>query len=192
MKNRKNLGCLIKGNKERGAWAELYFMALAAGHGLRVSNPYGGFASYDVGVEGGAGPILRIQVKCTFFHHPRGGYGIDLKGPGSRGYPPGSVDFFALYVGPNDDWYIVPYAVVGMRYANLHFTPGSKRRRKYGKYLEAWHLLLTATKKPGDGQIEIRACCEIAQPGGVHDWKEKTTAKYESRVRKMFRGLFQK
>ena len=33
MKNRKNLGCRIKGAKERGAWAELYFMALAASQG---------------------------------------------------------------------------------------------------------------------------------------------------------------
>jgi len=28
MKNRKNLACRIKGTKERGAWAEFYFMVL--------------------------------------------------------------------------------------------------------------------------------------------------------------------
>jgi hypothetical protein len=33
MKKRKNLGCLIKGKKERGAWAELYFMVLAMSQG---------------------------------------------------------------------------------------------------------------------------------------------------------------
>jgi hypothetical protein len=50
------------------------------------------------------------------------------------------VDFFALYIIPTDDWYIVPYAEIGKRYATPHFTPGS-RRPKYGQYLEAWHSL---------------------------------------------------
>jgi hypothetical protein len=49
MKNRKNLGRRIKGTRERGAWAEMYFMVLAMGQGLRVSSPYGGLAPYDVG-----------------------------------------------------------------------------------------------------------------------------------------------
>jgi hypothetical protein len=65
MKNRKNLGCRIQGTKERGAWAELYFMVLVMSQGLRVSSPYGGLGPYDVGVESGIGRILRVQVKCT-------------------------------------------------------------------------------------------------------------------------------
>ena len=60
----KNSGGGIKGCKERGEWAELCFMARAAGHGLRVSKPYGDSASYDVGVEwvapGREGRILRV------------------------------------------------------------------------------------------------------------------------------------
>src|SRR5580700_10023281 len=80
MKNRKNLGCLIKGSKERGAWAELYFMVLAMSQGLRVSSPYGGFGPYDVGVEGATGPILRVQVKCTVFRVGKG-YSINCFGP---------------------------------------------------------------------------------------------------------------
>jgi hypothetical protein len=39
MKNRKNLGCRIKGAKERGAWAEPYFMALAASQGAESVEP---------------------------------------------------------------------------------------------------------------------------------------------------------
>jgi len=57
MKNRKNLGCRIKGRRERGAWAELYFMVLAMGQGLKVSSPYGGYGPYDVGVEGTTDPF---------------------------------------------------------------------------------------------------------------------------------------
>jgi hypothetical protein len=36
MKHRKNLGLRIKDRKERGIWAELYFIALAAGYGLKI------------------------------------------------------------------------------------------------------------------------------------------------------------
>ena len=50
--------------KQQGEWAELCFMARAAGLGLRVSKPYGDSASYDVGVECD-GRILRVQVKST-------------------------------------------------------------------------------------------------------------------------------
>jgi PD-(D/E)XK endonuclease len=73
MKNRKNLGVLIKGTKERGAWAELYFMVMAMSQGLKVSSPYGGLGPYDVGVENG-GPILRVQVKCTLYQCSKGCY----------------------------------------------------------------------------------------------------------------------
>src|SRR5580700_25993 len=96
MKHRK-ITCRIKDYRERGAWAELYFMVLAMSYGLKVSSPYGGFGPYDVGVEDGTGPILRVQVKCTSFLHPKGGYGFDLKGPGGRGYLPDSGFFRALY-----------------------------------------------------------------------------------------------
>jgi hypothetical protein len=181
MKNRKNLGCRIKDPKERGAWAELYFMALAAGQGLKVSSPYGGFASYDVGLET-TGPILRVQVKCTLCRHPKGGYSVNIRGPKYRGYPRGTVDFFALYIIPTDDWYIIPYAVIGKRYATLHFTPASKRQ-KHGKYREAWHLLLEASKGPGRASLEIQASCE---PKTV----ERTKGIRESTVRRMFQTLF--
>src|SRR5208282_407670 len=67
MKHREIRGCRIKGASERGAWAELYFMVLAMTYGLKVSSPYGGLGPYDVGVENGSGPILRVQVKCTLY-----------------------------------------------------------------------------------------------------------------------------
>jgi hypothetical protein len=183
MKNRKNLGCRIKDPKERGAWAELYFMALAASQGLKVSSPYGGFASYDVGVED-TGPILRVQVKCTMCKHPKGGYSLNIRGPRYRGYPRGTVDFFALYIIPTDDWYIMPYKVIGKRYATLHFTPDSNRQ-KYGKYQEAWCLLLNATQRRGGGPLEIRACCEEADAAQSPREAIRTSA-----VRKMFWGVF--
>jgi hypothetical protein len=188
MKHRKIRGGRIKGAKERGAWAELYFMVLAMSYGLKVSSPYGGLGPYDVGVESCIGPVLRVQVKCTLFECRKGSYRVAIhmrNGVGGlHGYVPGTVDFFALYVVPTDDWYIIPYAVVGNRKANVTFNP-SMKKQKYGKYREAWHLLLDACKGGTQGPIDIQACC---------DEEEAATGAREvmgrAAVRKMFRGVF--
>ena len=189
MKHRKIRGGRIKGAKERGAWAELYFMVLAMTYGLKVSSPYGGFGPYDVGVESGIGPVLRVQVKCTFFECRTGSYRLSIRmrngarGRGLHGYVPGTVDFFALYVVPTDDWYIIPYAVVGNRKASLNFKPGMKKQ-KYGKYREAWHLLLDARKGGTQGPIDIQACCDDGDAAqGVRGVRERAA------IRKMFRGV---
>lgn len=68
MENRKRMGGRIKGCKERGEWAEMYFMMLALEHGLKVSKPYGESGRYDAGVEGrgrvqrGAGEVDDLQA----------------------------------------------------------------------------------------------------------------------------------
>lgn len=182
MKKRKNLGCLIKGTKERGAWAELYFMVMAMSQGLNVSSPYGGLGPYDVGVENG-GPILRVQVKCTLYQCSKGCYcmSVNVKdgSRGRRGYARGTVDFFAIYIIPTDDWYILPYEVVGDRDANLFFRPGVKGQ-KYDEYREAWDLLLNAADGPQGGPVEIHAC----QEGGAERMRAGA-------VRKMFQRVFQ-
>jgi hypothetical protein len=136
-------------------------MVLAMTYGLKVSSPYGGFGPYDVGVESGIGPVLRVQVKCTLFECRKGSYRIAIQmKSGAKGrhlYPPGTVDFFALYVVPTDDWYIIPYAMVRNRKANVYLKP-SMKKQKYGKYREAWHLLLDASKGGTQGPIDLQAC----------------------------------
>lgn len=52
--------CAISGCKQRGEWAELCFMARAAGRGLSVTRPHGDSASYDVGIEHN-GRYVRVQ-----------------------------------------------------------------------------------------------------------------------------------
>ena len=131
-------GSAIKNCKERGEWAELCFMAKAAGHGLRVSKPYGDSASYDVGVERER-RILRVQVKSTLYRR-RGieSYSLNVHGPRRQRYKTGAVDFFAVYLIPRDTWYILPFKEVGGNFS-LHFTPGA-RRGKWERYREAWEL----------------------------------------------------
>jgi hypothetical protein len=157
---RKSRGNLIKGCKERGEWAELCFMARAAGEGLKVSKPYGDSASYDVGVEfvagKGEGKILRVQVKSTIYGRRNGEYSLNVMGPGRERYPSGVVDFFAVYLIPIDAWYIIPFEVMGRTNCSLHFTPASKRH-KYASYREAWHLL---RGEDGTERKQVRAAAQ--------------------------------
>jgi PD-(D/E)XK nuclease superfamily protein len=138
----------IKGCKERGEWAELCFMARAKGLGMGVLKPYGDSGRYDVAVESG-GPISRVQVKSTIYCRRGGEYSLNVMGPGRKRYRRGTVDFFAVWVIPIGEWYIIPYEAMGKR-LTMHFTPGSKRS-KWMKYREAWDLLRV---------IEIQACVD--------------------------------
>ncbi len=136
---------VIKNPKERGEWAELQFMAKAAGQGLRVARAWGDSARYDVVVESG-GRLLRVQVKSTVCRskssrlsyvcavHP------NLK---TQPYRRWEFDFVAAYVIPEDVWYIIPSrAVVKGNMGMIVLTPGNARH-KYKRYKEAWHLLKT-------------------------------------------------
>jgi PD-(D/E)XK endonuclease len=138
----------IAGCKERGEWAELWFMALAWGMGFGVLKPYGDSAQYDVAVECG-GRILRVQVKSTIYCRRGGEYSLNVMGPGRKKYAAGTVDFFAVWVIPMGEWYIIPYEAMGER-LTLHFTAGSKRS-KWGRYREAWDLMRV---------VEIQACAD--------------------------------
>ena len=137
-------GGRLAGCKERGEWAELYFMMQAAGRGLKVSRPFSWVGRYDVGVEnpteGHQATVLRVQVKSTIYKRRNGEYSLNVMGPRRQKYDPGTVDYFAILLIPIDDWYIIPFEVMGRTNSSIHFTPKGKRQ-KYGEYREAWHLL---------------------------------------------------
>jgi hypothetical protein len=158
-------GGKLPGCKERGEWAELYFMMMAAGLGMKVSKPFGESGRYDVGVEGNPrgseggenqGRVLRVQVKSTVYRRRGEGYSLNVMGPRRKKYVPGTVDYFAVLLIPIDCWYIIPFEVMGRTNCSLHFTPRSERQ-KYGPYREAWHLL----KETG---LTIQACCDEEWP----------------------------
>jgi hypothetical protein len=95
---------------------------------------------------------MRVQVKSTIYKRRNGEYSLNVMGPRRKKYAPGTVDFFAVLLIPIDDWYIIPFEVMGRKNSSLHFTPGSKRQ-KYGEYWEAWHLL----RQTG---LTIQACVD--------------------------------
>jgi hypothetical protein len=152
---KKNNSKWVKGCKERGEWAELCFMARAAGMGMSVSKPHGDSRRYDVLVETGR-RIVRVQVKSTIYRRRGKEYSLNVMGPGRKRYAEGSVDFFAVYLIPEEEWYIIPYSAVGKR-LTLHFTPGSKRAR-WERYREAWEELRG---------VEIQACVDPEFEGEV-------------------------
>lgn len=127
---------VLNGRKEQGEWAELVFMARAVERGLAVSKPHGDSQSYDVGVEY-EGRFSRVQVKSTTFQR-KGSYTCNVIGAGRQKYPPGKLDFFALYLVPIDLWYIVPFEVAEGN-LSLNLTP--RKGRKFSQYMEAWELL---------------------------------------------------
>jgi hypothetical protein len=144
-------GGKLQGCKERGEWAEMYFLMQAAGRGMKVLRPYGQTGVYDVGVDA-VGRLRRVQVKSTIYRRRNGEYSLNIMGPGRKMYAVGTVDFFAVLLIPVDAWYIIPYEVIGSSNCSLHFTPRAKRQ-KYGEYLEAWELL----RRTG---LTIMACGE--------------------------------
>lgn len=123
-------------------------MARAKGLGMGVLKPFGESGRYDVAVENG-GPIHRVQVKSTIYRRRGDEYSLNVLGPGRKRYKKGTVDFFAVWVIPLGEWYIIPYAALGKN-LTLHFTPGSKRA-KWARYREAWDLLRV---------LEIQACVD--------------------------------
>ena len=95
----RRAGAKLKNPKERGEWAELYFMMMAAGQGMKVSKPFGESGKYDVGVENQK-RVLRVQVKSIAYTERNDEYRLRLMGrdPVRQRYPPGTVDFFAVLI----------------------------------------------------------------------------------------------
>lgn len=111
-------------------------MARAAEQGLQVTKPWGETARYDFGVEDG-GRFVRVQVKSTMFKD-RGGYSCSVRG--SCGvYQEDVFDLVAVYVIPEDLWYIIPAEKIRGQ-GSVAIYPKLKRS-KYDCYKEAWHLL---------------------------------------------------
>ena len=64
---------------------------------------------------------------------------LKVLGPGHPSLRAETVDFIAVYLLPEDTWYIIPLKEIEA-HSTLHFTLGG-RRQKYEKYKEAWELL---------------------------------------------------
>lgn len=127
----------IRDGKKRGEWVELQFMARAQAHGLSVAKPWGDSSGYDFIVEHD-GHFQRVQVKSTS-RPSRNGYSCNTThGRRNLPYTRMDTDWFAILVIPVELWYIVPVGSVST--SSMCLNPQLPRSR-YGRYMEAWHLL---------------------------------------------------
>jgi hypothetical protein len=128
---------LFESYKRRGEWVELLFMTVASGRAFNVAKPWGEAPRYDVALELD-GRFYRVQVKSTDMWLGTC-YLCQLHAFGRRAYTPKEIDFYAIYVLPEDVWYIFPVkALAGKR--TIALTPHLKGH-KYERYMEAWPLL---------------------------------------------------
>ena len=147
MKQRKPR--IIKDKKKRGEWAESVFMARASEHGLPVSRPWGEMSSYDF-VIGKTGRFVSVQVKSTICQSGTG-YDCTVRG-GHKAYAPGSFDFVAAYVVPEDAWYIIPAKLIQGK-KSIRLYP-KLQTAKYEEYREEWRLLREASEVSSEGSVE--------------------------------------
>ena len=56
-------------------------------------------------------------------------------------YLPGEIDFFAVYIIPEDTWYIIPLAATRGKTSLLFRRRRDPKPGLYDAYREAWHLL---------------------------------------------------
>jgi hypothetical protein len=80
-------------------------------------------------------------VKSTASTSGYKGYVCSFIQTGTPPYRREQVDFFAIYVIPEEVWYIIPSEVATRQKYNILLAP-QRKKQKYTPYIEAWHLLL--------------------------------------------------
>lgn len=132
--------------KQRGEWVELLFMAAAAVHGYHVLKPWGDSREYDIAIEH-AGGVTRVQVKSS---SARNGTGYLCQFRRNylvhKPYSLDEVDVFAMYVIPEDTWYLIPATLIltpprKLAVTLCPVTALRKNRYRFEQYREAWGLL---------------------------------------------------
>jgi len=127
--------------KRRGEWVELLFAAKAVSLGFTVVKPWGDTSRYDFALEK-SGIFLRVQVKSTYnLTTDKTSYQckLDIQGIPYH-YHSGNVDFLAIYIIPEDVWYILPVQLTEHIRSAITLAPNIKGH-KYEPSKEAWHLL---------------------------------------------------
>jgi len=133
----------INTRKREGELAEMAFAHKAASLGFSVSKPYGDSERFDFIVSWNR-RLYRVQVKSTHIAPTRGVYkvGAHCCWGGRDIYTKDEIDFIAVYVVPENAWYLIPIeATRGRKRLCLHPNVPHRACYKYEKYREAWGLM---------------------------------------------------
>lgn len=125
-------------SKRRGEAVEAAFLAKTSSLRLVVCTPWGDSERYDSIVDHGTG-FWRVQVKGKSTQWGSN-YTVVIENNRGRAYTRDEIDFFVIYIVPENVWYVVPIEVAEGR-QSLSFSPSSRRNPQYEKYREAWCLL---------------------------------------------------
>jgi PD-(D/E)XK endonuclease len=127
---------------KQGELGEAAFLHKATSLGFALALPYGHVRPYDFIVESGRN-LWRVQVK-TVAYVRAGLYYTSIRRRNHRkmeSYTESEIDFVAVYIVPEETWYILPVREVVERRALLFRPKGYPHSDIYAHYREAWQLL---------------------------------------------------
>ena len=132
-----------QGPKKKGELAEMAFIYKAESLGFDVAKPYGDSNRYDFVVRSGQ-RFWKVQVKATGFI-AFGNYRVHAERI-QRGraipYTADEIDFLAVYIIPEDTWFIIPVrAFTPSQESSTSIPAGTPDGGRYEKYREAWWLM---------------------------------------------------
>ncbi len=130
--------------KEQGNIVELKFMAKAMGLGIAVSLPFGDNQPYDCITDRNG--LSRVQIKSSsrIDRSSRlNAYNV-LVSHGSNNkikYTEDDCDIIAIYIIPQDSWYIIPIDFIAGKTVKLYPHVDNEKEYKYEIWREKWNLL---------------------------------------------------
>lgn len=129
--------------KELGELAEQALCAYLSRIRIPSARFHGEFLPFDVVTVTAKYKLLKVQVKCTTCQR-KSVYSLRLQRTGKL-YQPGDFDFLAVFVLPEEAWYVIPARALGQRRTNLYFDPGGIVRRKrkvsFERFRDQWDYL---------------------------------------------------
>ena len=139
----------MRNTKSIGDLAELAFTYQAMLRGCVVSIPVGDNARYDRIIDNGTN-LLRIQVKSAGVISAGNRYNVSIGRhlpTGAVPYLPAEIDFLAIYIFPEDRWFIVPVQETGGRVAVKIRPKDAGGHGPLSQFAEAWHVLQAKPRK---------------------------------------------
>lgn len=109
-------------------------MLKAISLGFGVAKPWGDSDRYDFILNAGHA-FCRVQVKSIWVKRY---YTVKTSGHSCSPYTADEIDFLAVYIIPEDLWYVLPVALIGGRKA-IYIRPSSPRC-VFQQYRENWDL----------------------------------------------------
>ena len=131
-------------SKKQGEWAQEAFILEALGRDFDVLRPIGDSTSYDVATRSRKRRrFASVQVKSVSVAEPGGVYAVNCSRGSSqkKAYTPDEVDLLAVYVIPEDVWYLIPVTALRRR-KKIRVCPSEPERKpRFERFREAWQLL---------------------------------------------------